>query len=87
LENVTVHGVRITSTIPAAVSGADKPLVATHEYWYSEELHINMLIKHSDPRVGEETFTVKQVKREDPDPQTFKVPSEYKVVDETPPEN
>ncbi|HEV2963404.1 MAG TPA: hypothetical protein VG649_16365 [Candidatus Angelobacter sp.] len=87
LDNVTVHGQRFTSTIPAAVSGADKPLVVTHEYWYSEELHLNMLIKHNDPRIGEQTFTVKQVKRDDPDPQMFKVPSDYKVVDETPPEN
>jgi hypothetical protein len=87
MENVTVHGQRITSTIPTTVSGADKPLVVTHEYWYSEELHLNMLIKHNDPRAGELTFTVKQVKRDDPDPQMFKVPSDYKVVDETPPEN
>src|SRR5437016_5986518 len=79
LENVTVHGQRITSTIPAAVSGTDKPLVVTHEVWYSEELHLNMLIKHNDPRFGERTFTVKQVKRDDPDPQMFKVPPDYKV--------
>jgi hypothetical protein len=41
-----------------------------------------MLIKHNDPRTGEQTLSIKQIKREDPDPQMFTVPSDYKVVDE-----
>ncbi len=86
LDNLTIHGQRFTSTIPTSVSGADKPLVVTHEYWYSEDLHLNMIIKHHDPRTGDTTFTVKQVKRDNPDPQLFEAPSDYKVVDETPPD-
>jgi len=86
LDNLTIHGQRFTSTIPASVSGADKPLVVTHEYWYSEDLHLNMIVKHHDPRTGDTTFTMKQVKRDDPDAQLFQVPSDYKVVDETPPD-
>ena len=87
LENLTVHGQRLTSIIPPTVSGADKPLVVTHEFWYSEELHLNMLIKHYDPRTGEQTLTIKQLKREDPAPQIFKVPAGYQVVDQASPEN
>lgn len=84
MENVTVHGQRITSTIPAAQSGTGQPLVVIHEIWYSEELHLNMLIKHNDPRTGEQILTVQQLKRDNPDPQMFAVPSDYKVVDEMP---
>jgi hypothetical protein len=84
LEGVTVHGQRTTSTIPAAQSGTGQPLVVTHETWYSQELHLNMLIKHNDPRTGEQTMTIQQLNRDNPDPQMFTVPSDYKVVDETP---
>jgi hypothetical protein len=45
-----------------------------------------MIIKHHDPRTGDTTFTVKQVKRYNPDAQLFEAPSDYKVVDETPPD-
>lgn len=86
LDNLTIHGQRITSTIPTSVSGADKLLVVTHEYWYSEDLHLNMIIKHHDPRTGDQILNVRQVNRDDPDPQLFQVPSDYKVVDETPPD-
>lgn len=84
MEDVAVHGARITRTVPAASSGTGQPVVVTDEYWYSDDLHLNMLIKHSDPRTGEQTITITQLKRGDPDPQMFKVPSDYKLVDETP---
>jgi hypothetical protein len=84
LENVTVHGQRITSTIPATASGTGQPLVVTHETWYSEDLHVNMLIKHRDPRTGEQTLTIQQLTRDNPDPKMFAVPSDYKVVEEIP---
>ncbi len=83
LEGVTVRGQRVTSTIPAAQSGTGQPLVVTDETWYSQELHLNMLIKHNDPRTGEQTLTIQQLKRDNPDPQMFTVSSDYKVVDET----
>jgi hypothetical protein len=84
MENVTVHGERVITTVPATASGTGRPVVVTNEYWYSDELHLNMLIKHNDPRTGEQTHTITQVKRDNPDPQMFTVPSDYKVVDETP---
>ena len=85
MENVTVRGVRISRTLPANVTGTGQPLVVTDEYWYSDDLHLNMLVKHNDPRSGEQTMTVTGLKRGEPAPQLFAVPSGYKVVDETPP--
>ena len=84
MENVRVHGVRVTKTIPQGVSGAGTPVVVTDEYWYSDELHINMLVKHREPRTGEQTVTVTQMNRAEPDPARFQIPHVYKVVDETP---
>jgi hypothetical protein len=85
MENVTVRGVRISRTLPANVTGTGQALVVTDEYWYSDDLHLNMLVKHNDPRSGQQTMTVTQLKRAEPDAQLFVIPSDYKVVDETPP--
>jgi hypothetical protein len=87
MQDMTVRGVRITRTIPANSSGTGQPVVVTDEYWYSDDLHLNMLVKHDDPRSGQQTMTVMQLKRGEPDPQLFIIPSDYKVVDETPPTN
>jgi len=85
MENVPVHGTRQTRTIPASVTGTGKDIVVIDEYWYSDELHMNMLTKRSDPRTGVQVVTITQVNRNEPDPALFQVPVGYKVVDETPP--
>ncbi len=84
MENVEVHGTRKSKTIPAQFSGTGQAIVVTDEYWYSEDLHLNLLVKHNDPRTGEQTVTVTRVNRTEPDQTMFQVPSGYKIVDETP---
>jgi hypothetical protein len=84
MENVQVHGTRKSKTIPAQFSGTGQAIVVTDEYWYSEDLHLNMLVKHNDPRTGEQTVAVTHVNRAEPDQTMFQVPSGYKIVDETP---
>ena len=73
---VQVHGVRDTQTIPA--SGAGKAVTVTDEYWYSDELRINMKIKHDDPRTGSVTMTVSAVQLNEPDATLFEIPEGYK---------
>jgi hypothetical protein len=84
MENVAVHGVRKIRTVSAAASGTGKPVIVTDEYWYSEELHLNMLVKHDDPRTGQQIVTITQVNRAEPPASTFEIPADYKIVDETP---
>jgi hypothetical protein len=84
MENVLAHGIRVTRTVPAAVSGTGKPVIVTDEYWYSEELHLNMLVRHDDPRTGQQTVSVTRLSRAEPDESVFKVPAGFKIVDETP---
>jgi hypothetical protein len=84
MENVEVHGTRKSRTIPAEFSGTGQAIVITDEYWYSADLHLNMLVKHNDPRTGEQTVTVTHLNRSEPDEARFQIPASYKVVDETP---
>jgi hypothetical protein len=84
MENVTVHGTRQSRTVPAQASGTGKSVVITDEYWYSEDLHVNMLVIHDDPRTGRQTVAVTHVTRSEPPETTFQIPFGYKVVDETP---
>jgi hypothetical protein len=56
------------------------------EYWYSPELSIYMIIKHNDPRTGEQLVAVSNVERHEPVASVFAIPANYKIVDENPPE-
>src|ERR1700677_2999377 len=66
------------------VRGTGKAVVVTDEIWYSEELSLNMLVKHDDPRTGQQTVTITKVERSEPPAETFEIPAGYRVVDETP---
>jgi hypothetical protein len=55
------------------------------EYWYSDDLHEDLLLIHNDPRTGEQKVMLTDIKRQDPDPSFFEVPEGYKIVDMTPP--
>jgi hypothetical protein len=65
------------------MSGTGKPVVITDDYWYSPDLAIYMTIRHDDPRTGEQLVAVTHVERHEPSVETFVVPAEYKIVDET----
>jgi hypothetical protein len=79
MEGVDVHGIRDTQTIPAEANNG-KEVTVVDEYWYSDELRLNMLAIHRDPRTGEQTTTVTQLDRREPDPAIFEIPSGYKVM-------
>jgi hypothetical protein len=76
----SAHGVREIQTIPAASSNTGKEIVLTDEYWYSEDLHMNVVIKHDDPRTGRVSMTLTQVTRMEPDPSIFQIPDDYKMT-------
>ena len=76
IEGVPAHGVRETQTIRAENAGQE--IVVTDEFWYSEDLRINLVIRHHDPRTGSVTLAVQQIKRTEPDPARFEIPEGYK---------
>ena len=73
---IPAHGIREVQTIPGEGNG--KEIIVTDEYWYSDDLRINLMIKHNDPRTGAVTLTVAQVERSEPDQAMFEIPSNYK---------
>ncbi|HSK44436.1 MAG TPA: hypothetical protein VLA83_11180, partial [Candidatus Binatia bacterium] len=75
IEGLSVHGVRQSQTIPAENGG--KGVVITDEFWYSEDLRINLVLKHNDPRTGAIAMTVSGIRRSEPDPARFEIPPDY----------
>ena len=85
LNGMQAKGVRVTRTIPAQFSGTGQPVQVTDEFWYSEDLHMNILERHLDPRSGEQTVAILSIQREEPPASLFEMPAGYKIVDMTPP--
>lgn len=77
IEGVRAHGVRETQIIPADANDSGKEIDITDEYWYSEDLRINLIVKHSDPRTGAITLSVEQISRTEPDAAFFEIPDGY----------
>jgi len=63
----------------------DKEITITDEYWYSDELRINVVTKHSDPRSGTTTLTVTHITRAEPDPALLEIPEGYTRAGAAPP--
>jgi hypothetical protein len=84
MEGFYVHGYRRTNTYDAKSTGTGRSIVVTDEYWYAEDIRLNLLEKHNDPRKGDFTTTVTQVNRTEPAGELFVVSPGFKVVDVTP---
>jgi len=84
-DGVTLTGTRKTHVIPAALSGTGKDVTITDDYWFSTELSLYLIIRHNDPRTGEQLVAVTHIQRGEPPADLLQVPTDYKVVDETPP--
>jgi len=81
IEGVWAEGTRITRTIPTGAIGNDHELKIISESWFSKDLQMVVMSKHSDPRMGESTFRLTNIQRAEPDATMFQVPSGYKVVE------
>ena len=76
VEGVAARGIRQTQTVVDETTGKD--VVIIDEYWYSQDLRINLMIKHSDPRRGSTTLTVTKIAQSAPDRSFFEIPEGYK---------
>ncbi|MGC9945991.1 MAG: hypothetical protein ABSF64_06430 [Bryobacteraceae bacterium] len=83
IDGLIVHGFLESRTIPQGADRNDRPLTITDEYWYSDELHMNITLRHTDPRYGTQFVTLTQLSRDEPDEKMFQVPAEYKVRDDS----
>jgi hypothetical protein len=81
LEGLEVVGTRETMTFDANTFGNNRPLTVTKEFWYSQQLGINLMVKRVDPRHGTQIFSVSEIKRVAPAPTTFQLPQGYAIQD------
>ena len=79
IEGVEAEGTRSTVTIPAGEIGNERPIEIVNERWYSPELQLVVMTRHSDPRTGETTYKLTNINRTEPVKSLFEVPSDYTI--------
>ena len=81
VEGVAATGTRTTTTIPAGSIGNEQPLLIVSEQWFSPELKVLVMTKHSDPRTGETIYRLTNILQTEPTRSLFEVPADYTVRD------
>lgn len=79
IEGVEAEGTRTTITIAAGEIGNERPIEIVSERWYSPEMQLVVMTRHSDPRSGETTYKLTNINRTEPAKSLFEVPSDYTV--------
>jgi hypothetical protein len=79
IEGVLATGRRSTTVIPAGAIGNDKPINIVSEQWFSEDLQVLVMTKHSDPRSGDTTYRLMNVVQAEPHRSLFEVPPDYTI--------
>jgi hypothetical protein len=88
LNGLPARGTRITRIIYVTTKdGTREPHTVMREFWYSDDLQMNILERFSNGLGGEISLALLPIHREEPPPSLFEVPSGYKLVDVTPPAN
>ena len=82
IEGVEAEGTRTTLTIPAGQIGNDRPLDTVSERWFSDELKTTVLTTRKDPRMGESTYKLTNLRRGEPSRLLFEVPSGFEIITE-----
>jgi hypothetical protein len=77
IEGVSATGTRTTTEIPAGAIGNEQPIRIVSEQWFSPELQVLVLTKHSDPRTGETTYRLTGVVRAEQARSLFDLPPDY----------
>ncbi len=80
IEGVEAEGVRTITTIPTGDIGNERPIEMIYEKWFSKDLQLVVMSKHSDPRFGEQIYRLTNIVRSEPDPSLFEVPNGYRVL-------
>lgn len=74
----TISGVRVEGT-----RSTRRPSNVTSESWFSPELHVNIETKIDDVGRLRNTEATENIRREEPDPRLFEVPTDFKIIEET----
>ncbi len=83
-EGVEAEGTRTTFVIPAGEIGNERPIEVVNERWYSPELQMVVMSRHTDPRFGETIYRLTNISRDEPAKSLFEVPAGYTVKEGMP---
>lgn len=81
IEGVKAQGKLRSYEIPAGEIGNRNPIVVSDERWYAPDLQVTVMTRHSDPRSGERTYRLSNLRRDEPAAALFAIPSDYTVKD------
>jgi hypothetical protein len=81
IEGLEAEGTRTTVIVGPGEAGNDLPIEIVTDRWVSPALQAPVLVRFSDPRVGERVYRLLRIVRAEPSPQLFVVPPEFTRVD------
>ena len=81
IEGVECTGVKTTETIAAGTMGNERTIEIISETWSSADLQTAVQTRRSDPRMGDTTYKLQNLRRGEPGRNLFEVPADYKIVD------
>lgn len=79
MQGLLATGRRDTLTYPTGAQGNDRPFTTVSEIWESSGMGIRLLMKNSDPRIGETEERITSLDRSEPDPSLFQIPADYTI--------
>jgi hypothetical protein len=78
-DGVPAKGTRTKTVIPAGAIGNEQAITIVSEEWYSTDLQVLLMTKHSDPRSGDTTYRLTNLVRSEPDPSLFELPAGHTI--------
>jgi hypothetical protein len=81
IEGVMAEGSRTTTTIAAGKIGNAQAIKVVSESWFSPDLQVLVMTRHSDPRSGETVYRLTNIIRGEQDRSLFEVPADYTIQD------
>jgi hypothetical protein len=78
IDGIKAEGRRTVTTFPIGSVHNSAPIEVVAETWYSPELQEVIYTRRVDPRSGESTYRLTEIKRGDPPASLFEVPADYR---------
>jgi hypothetical protein len=75
-DGVRADGKRSVRTIAAGEIGNRNPIEIVTETWFAPDLQVTVLTRTSDPRAGETTYRLANIRRGEPPAELFRAPAE-----------
>lgn len=79
INGVPAEGSRTSTTLATGTIGNVRPIEIVTERWFSPQLKTTVRTRSSDPRTGDYSFELTNIRQGEPSPALFQVPPDYEV--------